>query len=191
MTTALTPGAGTPPQASRINRKVLIAGIAIVVPLLAVLVANLGRDPHTVRSPLVGRQAPPFSLVPVGGGRPVTLESLRGKPAVINFWATWCVPCFEEHAALTAAAKGLRDVQFLGIVYEDDEARTLEFVKQRGSAYPSLMDADGRVAIAYGVFGVPETFFIDGNGRIVEKYVGPLQRSTIAALIEQARGEGR
>ena len=190
MATALTPGAGSP-SSSRVNRKVLIAGMVIAFPLLAVLVANLGRDPHTVRSPLVGQPAPPFSLLPVGGGSPVTLESLRGKPAVINFWATWCVPCFEEHAALTAAAKGLRYVRFLGIVYEDEEARTREFLGQRGSAYPSLMDADGRVAIAYGVFGVPETFFIDGKGRIVEKYVGPLQRSTIAALVERARGEDR
>jgi len=158
-----------------------------VLPLLAVLVANLGRDPHTVRSPLVGRPAPPFALQPVGGGSPVTLESLRGKPVVINFWATWCVPCFEEHPALTAAARGLPDVQFFGVVYEDEEVKTQAFLKERGSAYPSLMDPDGRTAIAYGVFGVPETFFIDAEGRIVEKYVGPLQRSTIAELVARAR----
>jgi cytochrome c biogenesis protein CcmG/thiol:disulfide interchange protein DsbE len=190
METAVTAGA-EPARRARVNRKVLIAGLAIALPLVAVLVANLGRDPHSVRSPLVGRPAPPFSLVPVGGGPPVSLESLHGKPAVINFWATWCVPCFEEHAALTAAARGLRDVQFLGVVYEDEEARTQEFLKQRGSAYPSLMDAEGKTAIAYGVFGVPETFFIDPSGRIVEKYVGPLDRRTIAALVARAKGEAQ
>ena len=162
-----------------------------MLPLLAVLIANLGRDPHSIRSPLVGRPAPAFSLAPVGGGAPVRLESFRGKPLVINFWATWCVPCFEEHAALTAAARGLRDVQFLGVIYEDDEARTQVFLKERGSAYPSLMDPDGRTAIEYGVFGVPETFFIDAQGKIVEKHVGPLQRSTIADLVAQSRGGAR
>jgi cytochrome c biogenesis protein CcmG/thiol:disulfide interchange protein DsbE len=168
---------------------VLAAGLAIAFPLLAVLVLNLGRDPRSVRSPLIGRRAPSFTLVPVGGGSPISLESLRGRPAVINFWATWCVPCFEEHAALTAAARALRDdVQFLGVVYEDEELGTQAFLRERGSAYPSLMDADGKTAIAYGVFGVPETFFIDASGRIVEKYVGPLDRGTIAALVARAKG---
>jgi len=177
--------------APRVNRKVLLAGLAIVLPLLAVLVANLGRDPHTVRSPLVGRPAPPFRLVPVGGGTPISLESLHGKPVVINFWATWCVPCFQEHGALVASARFLPDVQFLGIVYEDEEGKTDEFLRERGTSYPSLMDKDGRTAISYGVFGVPETFFIDPEGRIVEKYVGPLDRGTILSLVAQARGGGR
>jgi cytochrome c biogenesis protein CcmG, thiol:disulfide interchange protein DsbE len=172
---------------ARINRYVLIAGTLLALPLLAVLVANLGRDPHAVRSPLVGKPAPAFSLVPVGGGAPVTLASLRGKTVVLNFWATWCVPCFQEHAALVETSRLLKDVKFFGVVYEDDEAKTRDFIAQRGSGYPALMDADGRAAIAYGVFGVPETFFIDGNGRIVEKFVGPLNGSTILALIARAK----
>jgi cytochrome c biogenesis protein CcmG/thiol:disulfide interchange protein DsbE len=187
---AISSGAVTA-AAPRVNRKVLVAGLAIVLPLLAVLVANLGRDPHSVRSPLVGQPAPPFRLVPVGGGAPVSLESLHGKPVVINFWATWCVPCFQEHPVLVDSARSLPDVQFLGIVYEDDEAQTGEFLRQRGSAYPSLMDKDGRTAIAFGVFGVPETFFIDREGRIVEKYVGPLDRGAILSLVARARGGGR
>jgi cytochrome c biogenesis protein CcmG, thiol:disulfide interchange protein DsbE len=187
MATAPTPGAA-PAQASRMNPWVLAVGLAVVVPLVTVLVLNLGRDPRSVRSPLIGRPAPAFSLAPVGGGAPVGLESLRGHPAVINFWATWCVPCFEEHAALTAAARTFREVQFLGIVYEDEEATTRAFLAERGSSYPSLLDPEGKTAIAYGVFGVPETFFIDGTGRIVEKYVGPLDRGTIATLIARAKG---
>jgi len=190
MATTLTSGAGTA-RAPRLNRKVLVAGLVIALPLLAVLVANLGRDPHSVRSPLLGRPAPPFRLVPVGGGTPVALASLRGKPVVINFWATWCVPCFQEHAALVESARTLTGVQFLGIVYEDDEARTGEFLRERGTSYPSLMDKDGRTAIAYGVFGVPETFFIDPEGRIVEKYVGALDRDAILSLLSLARGGGQ
>jgi cytochrome c biogenesis protein CcmG, thiol:disulfide interchange protein DsbE len=179
--------AGTP--AVRVNRKVLIAGFAIALPLIAILVMNLGRDPRSIRTPLVGRAAPPFSLVPVGGGTPIDLRNLRGRPVVVNFWATWCVPCFEEHAALAAAARTFSDAQFLGVVYEDEESATQAFLAQHGSSYPSLMDADGRTAIAYGVAGVPETFFIDRNGIIVEKSVGPLQRATIASLLEKARSE--
>lgn len=187
MAAVATPGAA-PARASRVNTKVLVAGLVVVVPLLAVLVLNLGRDPHSVRSPLVGRSAPAFSLPPVGGGAPVSLDSLRGRPVVINFWATWCVPCFEEHAALTAAARTFREVQFLGVVYEDDEAATETFLGERGGGYPSLVDPEGKTAIAYGVFGVPETFFIDASGRIVDKYVGPLDRGTIATLIARAKG---
>ena len=86
------------------NPRVLVAGLAVVAPLVAVLVMNLGRDPHVIGSPLVGRIAPDFALQPMGGGAPVTLASLRGRPAVLNFWATWCVPCFEEHPVLVGAA---------------------------------------------------------------------------------------
>ncbi len=190
MATAGTSSADTE-RAPRFNRKVLVAGLVIALPLLAVLVANLGRDPRSVRSPLVGQPAPAFSLGLVGGGSPVALDSLRGKPVVVNFWATWCVPCLQEHAALAEAARSLPEVQFLGIVYEDEEVRTHEFLQQRGSAYPTLMDQDGKAAIAFGVFGVPETFFIDAGGRIVEKYVGPLDRGTIMELVDRAKGGTR
>ena len=175
-------------RASRLNTRVLLVGAAVAIPLVAVLILNLGRDPHSVRSPLVGQPAPAFSLVPTGGGTAVTLDSLRGRTVVINFWATWCVPCFEEHGALAAAAQTFPGVQFLGVVYEDEVPRVLSFLEEHPSAYPSLLDPDGRAAIAYGVFGVPETFFIDRRGRIVEKFVGPLDRERIAALIASAEG---
>jgi len=168
-----------------VNAKVLGAGLAVAVPLFGVLFANLGRDPHTVDSPLVGRAAPTFSLVPVGGGAPVSLPS--GRPVVLNFWASWCGPCYEEHAALVAAARELGPrVQFLGIVYEDEEARIQGFLQRQGQAYPSLMDPDAKTAIAYGAFGVPETFFIDAKGTITAKHVGPLDPRKIAANLRQA-----
>jgi cytochrome c biogenesis protein CcmG, thiol:disulfide interchange protein DsbE len=187
-TTSTTAASGVDgPPRPRFNTRVLVMGAVVVLPLLVILVLNIDRNPHSVRSPLVGREAPPFSLVPVGGGPSVSLESLRGRPAVLNFWATWCVPCFQEHAALTSAARTMgHDVQFLGIVYQDEEEGIQAYLRRQGQAYPSLMDSDGKVAIAYGVFGVPETYFIDGNGRITDKYVGPLDPPTIATLVARA-----
>lgn len=171
------------------NRKVLLAGLVVVLPLLAVLVLNLGRDPHVLRSPLVGQAAPPFDLLPAGGGAPMSLASLRGKPVVLNFWATWCMPCLEEHAALVAGARRYApSVQFLGIVYEDEEAKVTSFLKSRGAAYPSLMDEGGQTAIAYGVGGVPETYFIDPTGKVVSKWSGPLDPDALASLVRQAGG---
>jgi cytochrome c biogenesis protein CcmG/thiol:disulfide interchange protein DsbE len=159
----------TAPAPGGVNRRVLFVGLGFVVPLLFVLVMNLGRDPHSVRSPLVGRPAPPFALAPVGGGAPVTLESLRGRPVVLNFWATWCAPCIQEHPALNRVAAERKDVTFLGVVYQDEDARIREFQRRYGGVYPSLVDPEGKTAIAYGIAGVPETFFIDGQGTIVAK----------------------
>ena len=86
-----------PKPARPLNPQVLLVGLAVVAPLVAVLVLNLGRDPHAIGSPLMGRAGARLHAAPLGGGEPVTLASLRGRPVVLNFWATWCVPCFEEH----------------------------------------------------------------------------------------------
>ena len=90
------------------NKKVLIAGLVLVLPLLVLLAASFGRDPHAVRSPLIGKQAPPFALETVGEKQQLSLASLAGKPAVVNFWATWCQPCKMEHGVLTRGAVGQR-----------------------------------------------------------------------------------
>ena len=168
-----------------LNPRVLAVGAVLTLPLLGVLVAALGRD-MTVRSPLIGRPAPAFSLPPAGGGTPVGTAELRGQPAVVNFWATWCVPCYQEHGVLTRAASALKGrVRFVGVVYEDSEENVLRFANEYGASYPSLLDPEGRTAIAYGIFGVPETYFIDGNGTVVSKYVGPLSDARLAYELEK------
>lgn len=169
------------------NRKVLIAGLAVAIPFVAVLVANLGRDPHRVKSPLVGQPAPSFSLREVGNNRVVSLEAFRGKPVVLNFWATWCVPCYAEHPVLVRSAATMSNsVQFLGVVYEDTEEKIREFLRQNGASYPSLMDEGGKTAIAYGIYGVPETLFISPNGTIVAKVDGPLTVETLQLNLQKA-----
>ena len=166
------------------NRKVLLAGAAVVVPILAVLAANIGRDPHRVETPMIGRVAPDFTLREVGTNREVTLASLRGKPVLLNFWATWCVPCLSEHPVLQAgAAASGGDIQFVGVVFDDEEPKILKFMKENGSRYPNLFDNGGRTAIAYGVTGVPESFFIGRDGKIVDKFDGPLDPDSLRSRI--------
>lgn len=156
------------------NRAVLLVGVVIAAVLVGILFLGLGKNPNAIRSPLVGRAAPTFALREVGTGRTIDIAQLKGRPLVINFWATWCGPCWEEHPLLVASARSRPDVQFVGVVFQDSEEKILGFLQQRGSSYPTVVDDKGKTAIAYGVGGVPETFFLDANGVIVAKHSGPL-----------------
>lgn len=173
------------------NRKVLLIGAALALPVLLVLGFNLGRDPKNVRTPMIGRLAPSFDLRRAGASDRVSLAALRGRPAVINFWATWCVPCYAEHPILVNAAAQNPDVAFAGVVYDDTEPKVLEFLREYGASYPSLIDDGGRTAIAYGVYGVPETFFVNAEGVIVSKVTGPVDEQKLAENLAKARGGAR
>jgi cytochrome c biogenesis protein CcmG/thiol:disulfide interchange protein DsbE len=162
------------------NRTVLLIGVAIAAVLLGVLFMGLGKNPAEIRTPLIGKVAPGFALREVGTGKAVDLTQFRGKPVVLNFWATWCGPCWEEHPVLVANARMLGpNVQFLGVVFQDDERKILNFLEQRGSSYPTVIDDRGKTAIAYGVGGIPETYFIDAQGVIRAKYNGPMSTDVL------------
>jgi cytochrome c biogenesis protein CcmG, thiol:disulfide interchange protein DsbE len=169
------------------NRTVLIVGLLIVAAIVTILFMGLGKDPAHIDSPLIGRPAPGFALKAVGSGETIDLTRYRGKPVVLNFWATWCRPCWDEHPVLTANAQMLGDkVQFLGVVFQDEESKIKSFLQQRGWAYPTLVDQAGKTAIAYGVGGVPETYFLDGAGNIVAKFSGPMSADDIALNLQKA-----
>jgi len=170
-----------------VNKTVLIIGVVIVAVVVFVLFAGLGKDPQHIDSPLIGKPAPPFALKAVGSGETIDLDSLRGKPVVLNFWATWCGPCYEEHPTLVANARVLPNVQFVGVVFNDTEDKIMRFLAERGTAYPTLLDGNGKTAIAYGVGGVPETYFINPSGTIVAKFEGPLTTEALQANLEKAR----
>lgn len=173
------------------NKKILLGGLAIVLPLLVLFAKSFGGNPHAVRSPLVGRQAPPFHLKTYDEGKPVSLASLRGTPVVVNFWATWCEPCKVEHGVLTQGAKRHDGkVQFVGIVYEDEPPKIEAFLRRFGSGYPALLDVGGKAAIAYGVGGIPETFFIDAYGVVVSKYTGPIRPDELEARVQELLQRG-
>jgi cytochrome c biogenesis protein CcmG/thiol:disulfide interchange protein DsbE len=168
------------------NRTVLIVGIAITLALVAVLFVGLGKDPGEIQSPLVGKPAPPFALKAVGSGQTIDVAALRGKPVVINFWATWCVPCYQEHPVLVENARQIPDVQFIGVVFNDTEDKINEFLSKRGSSYPTLLDQEGKTAIAYGVGGVPETYFLNRQGVIVAKFTGPMTTEILQSNVAKA-----
>jgi len=168
------------------NRTVLLVGVALSAVLVGVLFLGLGRNPNEIRSPLIGKPAPSFALKEVGTGRTVDLSEFKGKPVVLNFWATWCGPCWEEHPVLVANARMLQpNVQFLGVVFQDSEEKILGFLNQRGSSYPTVVDDKGKTAIAYGVGGIPETYFLDANGVIVSKYNGPMSADVLQANLQK------
>ncbi len=168
------------------NRTALIVGSAITIALVAVLFLGLGKYPTAINSPLVGKPAPQFALTSLEGQR-FDISQLRGKPVIVNFWATWCVPCYQEHPVLVENARTIGgDVQFLGVVFNDSEDKINAFLRERGSAYPTLLDQQGKTAIEYGVGGVPETFFINRRGVIVAKFVGPMTTEILQSNLSKA-----
>ena len=169
------------------NRTVLAIGFFIAIAVIGVLFLALGKDPQRIDSPLIGRIAPSFALREVATGQTIGLDQYRGKPVVLNFWATWCGPCYEEHPVLVANAQRLgSQVQFVGVVFQDTEDKIMKFLNDRGSAYPTVVDDAGKTAIAYGVGGIPETFFLDDSGRIVAKHSGPLSTDLLLGYLAQA-----
>jgi cytochrome c biogenesis protein CcmG/thiol:disulfide interchange protein DsbE len=165
------------------NKKVLLVGSLISIPLLIFLALSFRFDPRTIESPLIGKPAPAFSLVDLDGTR-ISLEGLRGRPVVLNFWATWCQPCVVEHPVLVDGARRYSGrVHFVGVIYQDEPDLIRRFTRQRGVWGPSLVDPEVRVAIAYGVYGAPETFFIDSQGTIVEKVTGPLDSGRLDRIL--------
>jgi cytochrome c biogenesis protein CcmG/thiol:disulfide interchange protein DsbE len=145
---------------------------------------DLGQDPF-------GRAAPDFELAVLGGeGERIALSDLRGSPVVLNFWASWCGPCKEEAPLLAAAEPGWREqgVVFLGVDSQDAEADALAFEERFGIGYDSVVDARGEVAANFGVFGFPETFFIDAEGVIRAKQVGPIDAQTLDTYVSSILG---
>jgi cytochrome c biogenesis protein CcmG/thiol:disulfide interchange protein DsbE len=168
-----------------VNRTALVAGALIVVPLVVFLKLGLGHDPEVIDSPLVGRPAPSFVLRDFDGGA-IDLAALRGKPVVVNFWASWCQPCVAEHPLLVEAARRHQgEVVFIGVVPPEDTAEAVSrFTGRLGRWGPAYHDTDGKVAIAYGVFKLPETYFVARDGTIVYKAGGPLDRRQLEEQLE-------
>ena len=160
----------------------VLAAFAALVGLLA---AGLTRNPREVPSPLIGKPAPAFELPQLHAPeKRFAQKDMLGKAWVLNVWASWCPPCLVEHPVVTALAKsGLAPV--VGLNYKDRREDALPWLKRNGDPYQlSVADADGRIAMDYGVYGVPETYVIDRRGTIRYKHIGPLTPEVVRDKVE-------
>ena len=167
--------------------RILLAVMGPALVVLALLAYGLTRDPRAIPTPLIGQSATPFTLT-LFDGRQLSLEELRGQVVFLNFWASWCPPCRAEARTLEAAWQKYRerDVVFLGVNIQDREEAARGFLQEFGVTYPNGRDSAGKIAIDYGVWGLPETFIIDRDGRITYKHIGALGWTTITTKLDEA-----
>lgn len=184
-----------PPAAGSGSRRrgLLLAPALIFAAVVAMFAFALQKgDPSKLPSALIGKPAPPLELPPLDGlaakdGLPaaaLTRQALAtGRISVVNFWASWCAPCVEEHPLLVQLA-GRRDVTLYGINYKDQSVNARRFLGRYGNPFTAVgVDASGRAAIEWGVYGMPETFVVDGRGVIAYKHVGPLTPTSLATQL--------
>jgi cytochrome c biogenesis protein CcmG/thiol:disulfide interchange protein DsbE len=175
---------GEPPRSRKGALTLLLVAILGVTALFAF---GLRRNPSLIRSALVGNRAPAFTLRTIDGKQIISLADLRGQVVVVNFWASWCAACRQEHPNLLAAWNRYRDqgVVIVGIVFEDSPGAAMAYMRELGGDWPTVTDPGGRTALAYGIYGIPETFFIGMDGRIAFKQVGYSSYDVLVNNIQQ------
>jgi cytochrome c biogenesis protein CcmG, thiol:disulfide interchange protein DsbE len=161
------------------------------VPVLLLLAYGFRTDPRAIPSPLIDKPAALFTLTTFAG-QPISLGALRGRVVVLNFWASWCYPaCYDEAPVLARAWERFKDkgVVMIGVNIQDKEEPAKKFLAQFGHTFPNAPDPGGRVSVDYGVYGVPETFFIDKAGRIRFKQVGAVTDELMRQRLETLLAE--
>lgn len=195
-------GATAAPAAPQARRK---KGWAMVPVLLFLSLSGLfyfalfAGDPQKLPSTLIGKPVPQTEFAPleglVDGGKPVpgfsSADLAKGQVSLVNFWASWCIPCVQEHPLLIDIAKRT-GVPVFGINYKDAPDAARRFIGRYGNPYTAVgVDPLGRGAIEWGVYGMPESFLVDGQGRIIFKHVGPFSKESVEKqvlpAIEKAR----
>jgi cytochrome c biogenesis protein CcmG/thiol:disulfide interchange protein DsbE len=159
----------------------LVLPLVALVGLIAVFAFSIDRDPGLVRSALIDKPAPEFSLAAVDGLSVPGFDKakLKGQVTVVNVFASWCLPCRDEHPLLVAL-KAQTGVALYGINHKDAPENAKAFLEELGNPYDAIgADSDGRVSIDWGVYGVPETFVVDAEGIITFKHVGPLSPQSL------------
>jgi cytochrome c biogenesis protein CcmG, thiol:disulfide interchange protein DsbE len=163
------------------------------IALLVLLGIGLKLNPREVPSPLIGKPAPPFELPLLHEpDKRFTQKDMLGSVWVLNVWASWCPPCLQEHPVVTELSKS---VAVIGLNYKDAREDALPWLRKNGDPYRlSVYDAAGRIAMDYGVYGVPETYVIDQRGVIRYKHIGPLTpevaRQKLEPLVKELRARG-
>ena len=175
------------PEPPKRNARVVALPVAIFVIVAALFAYALtNSDPSKLPSALLGKPAPTADLpampgISVPGFKAEDLK--RGDVTVVNFFASWCVPCVQEHPNLTTL-KQKSGVRLVGINHKDPEPGGLKFLQRYGNPYDAVgVDANGRASIEWGVYGMPETFVVDGKGRIIYKHIGPITPETLQRIV--------
>ncbi len=182
--------------APRRSHSIRLIAAAVALAAIALVIVLATSRPATTRaadSPLVGRAAPAVRGETIDGEQ-FDLDLLRGQWVVVNFFATWCVPCREEHPELVRFQNRHRrqgDATVIGVIYDDDVEAVREFREAEGGDWPMVIDPDGRVALDFAVTGVPESFLVDPDGRVAARIVGGVRVEDLEALLQEAGGAGR
>lgn len=152
--------------------------------LVALLAFGLSRDPRWWMSPLIDAPAPEFALETIEGDT-VGLFDYAGDVVLVNFWASWCPACEDEHPLLVDIDRDFENhgVRVVGVVYQDTRENARRWFRAHGGDWPNGLDRGSRTAIEYGVRGVPETFFINRAGRVAYHQIGPIYAELIRALL--------
>ncbi len=165
-----------------------LAPVAVFFALVVMLGMGIGRDPTLVPSPLVGKALPGFDAEPLGGapGARHSPADLAGEVWLLNVWASWCTSCLVEHGQIMwLAGQGLAVV---GLNHKDADDDALAWLERHGDPFLfSFTDRDGAIGLDLGVYGVPETFLIDGSGTVVHKHIGPVLEADAAEILRKAR----
>ena len=187
-----------PNEHASFGRRRLIVRLAVLLPLLLFvclvllfLIRLFAGDPSRIPSALIGHAAPHTNLPPIAGlerdGKPVPgieAAGFKGAVTVVNVWASWCVPCHDEAPLLVALARDSR-LRVIGINYKDDPENARRFLGRYGNPFAAAgADPNGRAAIEWGVYGVPETFIVGRDGRVAYKLVGPITPENLATTIK-------
>ena len=187
MTATATERRGT--DLRRLGRTHLVIAATLPLILMSALGAFLVWRAPAVSPTAIGNVAPDLSLADLDGN-PIRMADLRGRPVIVNFWASWCVPCIEEFPVLRDAAARHADdgLVIVGIVYRDRTEAARQFMASNGATWTAAMDPDERVAEAYEVVGPPETFFIGRDGTIVARHFGQFTATSLEAKIAAIMG---
>ena len=169
------------------NWKIMGVGMVFSFALIAVFARGFDFDPRELPETRVGNAAPTFKLPFLGlqAQGEFDLSSAKGSPVVINFWSTTCIPCAEEHPDMLELATLYKPkgVIFMGILHPDKEdgqvQRATAYLKRKGANYPTLLDPKKRTAMDYGVTGIPETYVIDKDGVVREKFIGSMKPNKV------------
>jgi cytochrome c biogenesis protein CcmG/thiol:disulfide interchange protein DsbE len=164
---------------------------AAALPVLGLLAYGFRVNPRDIPTPLLDRPASAFVLTSFAG-EPMSLEAHRGRVVVVNFWASWCHPaCYEEAPVLERNWRAYRDrgVVVLGVDIQDKAEAAKKFIADFSLTFPNALDVGGKVSVDYGVYGVPETFFIDRRGRIRAKHVGAVTEEAFRRQVDRLLAE--